>query len=309
MLRYDEIKLLYTEKLLLGVVRSFYEIEDQDPINGKISNIYFYHYATNKMKKSDKTFPVVICYPIKGGKIKNENGKKIFSDPIASWNAYMAALILRYNSIIVATDNKILLDPTLSPDDFNMEIKNIYLNHSYIHQLLKQKKMFPNVNTNNIHHIGVSLGSLTCIIVVNLLKQNNISDFRSMSCILAGTPISKILSESSETVSYWEKICENFNKTKQEMIQWMEESLIYDIDNSAKELKKYKNRILLIIALFDKSVPNNILKPKQVKTGFNLWRLLDKPFTLWSPLGHCTSALLYPVFQTFVMLKILMTSK
>jgi hypothetical protein len=276
---YNEAELLETKKFQ-GVTRHLYKLPDIVKIHDIDSPVYFYHYEPidTKSKKS-----IFISYPILGGKLVHHNGGyKFEGGETAQVAAWYGTKILGMHSIVVVTDNTILFNPLYDPSNMRLELENVYLNHMQMQDFLKNSGWFEKMDWNDVHHFGISLGALTAITVAGLSKV-----YSTVTAVVGGAPLSDIFAYSQEqpVKDYFIGAMWNFDKTKQELMDWLERDLkIFDTHEAIQMIAT--ERIYLVLALFDDAVPNNVLKPNEPRTGFKLQQFAHYPQTDMFPTNH-----------------------
>jgi len=273
---------LIEEVRMWGVKRYLYKLPDAMQIHGTDSPIYFYHYEPVACELLKQKRSLVISYPILGGKMEITNGKSKFKDPASHFGAWFCATALQRNGIVVATNNQLIFQAGFTPQDVYLELQNVVYNHIQVHDFLINSGKFPKVNTTKFHHFGISLGALTAVAVAGITGR-----YKSLTAIMGGAPLSKVIAYSREksVKDYFELAMINLHKTREELIADMDETFAeVDTYNAAQNIET--DKVFLVLALFDDSVPNNILRPNEPKTGYILKEQLGDPKTDYYPTTH-----------------------
>jgi hypothetical protein len=278
---YNEAELLETTRIL-GVKRTLYKLPDVMQIHGIESSVYFYHYEPLASEKFNKKQPVFISYPILGGKMKITNGKSKFVDPASHSGAWFAATVLQMNAILVATDNKLMFQPTYKPEDVCLELKNIIYNHIQIHDFIINSIRFHYLDCSRFHHFGISLGAITATVVAGITQR-----YSTLTAVMSGASIADIMAHSQEksVKEFFQQAMLNLGKTADELHTWLTQAL-QEIDTASVASTIDKHKVFLVLAMFDDTVPNNVLKSKEPKTGFKLKELMGNPKTDLYPTDH-----------------------
>jgi hypothetical protein len=286
---YNRAELVETKKIY-GLMRYLYKLPDVVKIHNVDSPVFFYRYEPKQLTSPRGVF---ISYPILGGELICRSGKYKFDGgeeaQIAAW---YGTKVLGMHSIVVVTDNTILFKPEYNPSDIRLEIENIYLNHLQVRDFLMNSGWFENMDWEDLHHVGISLGALTAIIMAGLSQK-----YSTVSAIIGGAPLSEIFGYSQEqpVKNYFTGAMWNFDKSKEELINWLEKDLkIFDTHEAVAMLNR--ERVYLVLGLFDNSVPNNILKPQEPKTGFKLKEFAHNPKTDIFPTNHAGIVAALPIW-------------
>lgn len=288
---YRNAELVETRNVF-GVRRHLYKLPDAVRIHEVNSPVYFYHYEPSSVRK-DRSLKkgLVISYPLLGGKmVFKDDGTSEFKDKLSQFVAYYCTQVHGANSIVVATDNKAIFNPSYTPHDIKMELENVVLNHKQVHDFIKNSGWFENIDVTKVHHIGMSLGALTSILVVAFTQWYN-----SLSAVVGGAPLADIMAYSEERLvkDYFEGAMWNMDLTREKLIKKLQEKLgTIDTEEAIQMIETDKLR--LVVALFDDSVPNNIFKKDEPNTGFNLAKLAGNPKTHKFPLTHKGTILAIP---------------
>jgi len=288
---YSNAELIETRKVF-GIRRHLYKLPDLVRIHNLDSPVYFYHYEPEIVRKDPSVKRgLVISYPLLGGKmITDSDGKHVFKDAISQLVAYYCTLTMKSHSIVVATNNKAILDPRYSPSDVKLELDNVLINHRQVHDFIINSGYFETVNLKKVHHVGMSLGALTAILVVAATQW-----YSSLTAIVGGAPMSQIMGYSKEDIvkNYFEGAMWNMDLTKEELLKQIEVSLKnMDTEEAIKLIDK--DKIRLVLALLDDSVPNHIFKKDVPNTGFQLKKFAGNPKTSVFPTSHRGTILAIP---------------
>jgi hypothetical protein len=276
---YNQAQLIETQDIH-GIVRRLYKLPDIVQIHSQDSPVFFYHYEPKNITSQRGIF---ISYAVLGGELKYENNKyKFVGGEEAQYMAWYGTKVLGMHSIVVVTDNNLLFNPLLNPNGVRLEIMNVYFNHLQMQDFLMNSGLFKTMDWEDVHHVGMSLGALTAIIVAGLSQR-----YATLTAVVGGAPFSEIFAYSDEqpVKDYFTGAMKNFNKTREELITWLEKGLkVFDTHEASALLKK--ERIYLVLGLFDDAVPNNLLRPKVPKTGFKLKKFANDPKTDVFPTNH-----------------------
>ena len=142
----------------------------------------------------------------------------------------------------------------------------------------------PAIDTQNIGSFGMSFGA-----VVNCLWAGSDKRLKANILALAGGNIPEILITSREFLlrSYVKTVKENLKLTDDSLLLSLKENFPLDTLRAAASIPR--ENVLMVIAVFDRVV--------RLRYGLALRRALNKPRTLFLPLGHYPSILAMPFLK------------
>jgi hypothetical protein len=237
------VSILEKKKFLFGLfTRTLYRIPDAYHVRNKQEDIYVYHYTVGKKR------PTVFCAPILGGDLKQHpDGKYKGSFPIAKLNAFLFSLINRWNCVIVCTNNKALFDDSNTPQEFELELKNVAYNNIQTVQFIKS---LPDTDIDKIYAIGVSLGGLT-VTCMSAIEDS----FKIAVIIMAGSPLSYVIAHSTENSvkRFFTRLMRDMSLTHTELANDLQKHIITDPFILSTYIPN--DTAFMVIAEHDTSVP------------------------------------------------------